>query len=160
MSKAIAINNLDNQSWEVTYQEVAPSYVDIYINFIYQTPGTKFKNLKFKYELKQGENIKQYGVYPPAGVRYLQSDQQYLVSERITLQPDTEYTLYLWSENDNIQSETTSTFSSPRPSQPYPSWNWEDKKWNPPVPVPDTQTLYNWNEENQEWETLEATPEE
>lgn len=151
MGKAIIINNLENQSWDVTYQEVAPTYVDISFKFIDPIPGAKFKNLKFKYELKQGDNIKQYGVYPPAGVRYLQSDQQSLVSERLTLQPDTTYDLYLWSENDNIQSETTSTFSSPRPPQPYPSWTWEDKKWNPPTPLPDTENLYNWNEETLSW---------
>lgn len=38
-----------------------------------------------------------------------------------------------------------------RPPQPYPSWTWSNKTWNPPTPMPLTDGLYKWSEEDLEW---------
>jgi hypothetical protein len=40
------------------------------------------------------------------------------------------------------------------PPQPYSSWilNEETYAWEPPIPYPESEELYIWNEENQEWE--------
>lgn len=38
-----------------------------------------------------------------------------------------------------------------RPQQPYPSWTWTDKTWNPPTPKPSTGGPYEWSEEDLEW---------
>lgn len=46
---------------------------------------------------------------------------------------------YLESEED---------FRSP---QPYPSWTWANKTWNPPTPMPSTGGPYRWSEEDLEW---------
>lgn len=46
---------------------------------------------------------------------------------------------YLESEQD---------FRSP---QPYPSWTWANKTWNPPTPMPTTGGPYEWSEEDLEW---------
>ncbi len=48
------------------------------------------------------------------------------------------------------------------PPQPYPSWilNKETYTWEPPIPYPESEELYIWNEENQEWKTLEESPED
>jgi hypothetical protein len=35
--------------------------------------------------------------------------------------------------------------------QPYPSWTWANKVWNPPTPMPTDNQLYRWNEEDLEW---------
>jgi len=37
-----------------------------------------------------------------------------------------------------------------REQQPYPSWTWANKVWNPPTPMPTTGT-YRWNEEELAW---------
>ena len=45
--------------------------------------------------------------------------------------------------------EDGDNFSSP---QPYPSWSLNSTfKWIPPVPYPDTDETYQWDEETQEW---------
>ena len=38
--------------------------------------------------------------------------------------------------------------------QPYPSWllNEDSCQWESPVPHPDDDKRYNWNEENQSWD--------
>jgi len=39
-------------------------------------------------------------------------------------------------------------------SQPYPSWllNEDSCQWESPIPYPDDDSDYNWNEENQSWD--------
>lgn len=152
MSKIFATDHFETQNWEVTFEDLAPNYADLFIGFTNEAPVVWFKNLKFKYELKQGDNIKQYGVFPPANTRYIRSDQAYLVVERLKLQVETEYQLYLWAENSGQAFEKTITFTTPLPTQPYDSWTWDGEKWNPPVPYPTEDKLYTWNEPNQSWD--------
>jgi len=153
MSKIIATDHFETQNWEVTFEDLAPNYADLHIGFTDEAPVVEFKDLKFKYELKQDGNIKQYGVFPPPNVRYVRSDQPYLVVERLNLDIETKYELYLWAENNKEAFETTVTFTTPRPPQPYDSWTWdaEAKQWNPPVPYPDDGGAYEWSEDTQTW---------
>tara|TARA_B100000945_G_scaffold221637_1_gene179003 strand:+ start:97 stop:426 length:330 start_codon:yes stop_codon:yes gene_type:complete len=49
-------------------------------------------------------------------------------------------------------------FSTP---QPYPSWTLDDQCiWQPPVPKPDDEGSYTWNEETQTWDTVEVPVED
>jgi len=46
-------------------------------------------------------------------------------------------------------------FSSP---QPYPSWTLDDQcRWQPPVPRPDDDNYYTWDEESRTWISSEGT---
>ena len=38
-----------------------------------------------------------------------------------------------------------------RPQQPYPSWTWANKIWNPPTPYPNDGKQYRSSEEDLEW---------
>ena len=38
------------------------------------------------------------------------------------------------------------------PEQPFASWTRSEGNWLPPVPMPDTEGYWQWNEELQEWE--------
>ena len=42
-------------------------------------------------------------------------------------------------------------------SQPYPSWSLNEDTclWESPVPYPDDDKMYRWNEDNQNWELIE-----
>ena len=50
------------------------------------------------------------------------------------------------SENDVFYAE-----------QPYPSWllNESTWTWNPPIPYPDDDLIYDWNEETESWDLVE-----
>jgi len=161
MSKIIATDNFETSNWEVTFEDLAPAYADLYIGFTDRAPVIEFKDLKFKYELKQDNNIKQYGVFPPPGVRYVRTDQPYLVVERLRLEIEKDYELYLWAENDKVTFEKTVTFTTPRPKQPYESWSWDSENlvWIPPVSYPNDGEEYTWNEETQEWVVIEEETE-
>ena len=154
MSKIIATDDFRTQNWQVDFEDLASNYADLFIGFTDDAPVIKFKDLKFKYELKQDDNIKQYGVFPPPGVKYVRTDQPYIIVERLKLDMETEYELYLWAENGGVSFEKTVTFTTPRPEQPYPSWVWDGEKWNPSVPYPDDGQEYAWDENAQQWEPI------
>lgn len=152
MSKIIANNNLKTKSWEVTFENLAPTYADLYIGFTNHTTMVGFKNLKFKYELKQNGTVEKSNNFPPPNTYYVKSDQSYLVVEQLGLTSETDYELYLWAENNSLLIEKTVYFTTPRPAQIFPSWTWENKQWNPPTEYPNDGKLYQWNENTLSWE--------
>jgi hypothetical protein len=143
----------DKNGWDVDVTHLGPGTTDLVIGFTDDAPVMEFNDLHFKYELRQGTSIKQYGTYPPPGVRYIRSDQKYIVNERLlNLKPDETYELYLYAHNDGKTFENTVSFISPRPTQPYESWTWDGDKWEPPVPHPEGEDSYTWNETDQKWD--------
>jgi hypothetical protein len=41
------------------------------------------------------------------------------------------------------------------PPQPFPSWTLDNNaNWQPPIPYPNDDNLYTWNEENGAWEEI------
>ena len=151
MSKILATDDFQTQNWTITIEDLDSNYTDLFIGFTDESPVVEFKNLQFKYQLKHNNEILQQGSYPPPNVKYLNSDQVYLVVERLNLSPETTYELYLWAENDGNSFEKTFEFTTPRPPQPYPSWTWNGEIWEAPVPYPEGEEFYEWNEDNQEW---------
>ena len=159
MNKLYATDNFKTGNWSLDTSEIGPTTNDLFITFTEEAPVITFKDLKFGYELKQDGNIKQYGVFPPPGVKYVRTDQPYIVVERLNLVLETDYELYLWAENGGESFETTVSFTTPRPAQPYDSWVWntETLNWEAPVPYPDDGKFYTWDEETQSW--VEVTEE-
>ena len=153
MSKIYATDNFKTGNWSLDISEIGSGSNDLFITFTEEAPVITFKDLKFGYELKQGDNIKQYGVYPHPGVRYKRSDQEYLEVVRLNTKADESYILFLWAENDGQRFEKEFEFVTPRPRQPYDSWSWnsEIKVWEAPEPRPDDGKEYQWDEETLSW---------
>ena len=153
MNKILAIDNFETNNWILNTDEVGAYYNDLFIGFTDQAPIVSFKDLKFGFELKQGENIKKYGVYPPTGVKYIQTDQEYLETVRLTTNPDETYQLFLWAENDSVRIEKEFEFTVPRPDAPFASWIWDAElmAWKAPVAYPEDNKLYTWDENEQNW---------
>lgn len=151
MSKINARANLQNTEWEITFENIQSIYADLIIGFQNDVCDIHFKDIKFKYELKQDSNIRQYGIFPLPGCKYVCSNQEHLISERLNLQPETEYEIYLWMENDRKSFDKSVIFTTPRPQQPYSSWSWDGENWNSPISYPDDGGYYTWNEEIQNW---------
>ena len=146
-------DHYETGNWDIDLSNLKPFYANLCFGFTDIAPIIDFKDLQFKYEFRQGMNIKQYGVYPPPNVRYIRTDQKYIVTERlVNLIPDQTYQLYLWAKNNGKSFEKTVEFTVPRPTQPYESWTWDGDKWEPPVPRPEGEdSLYTWNETDQKW---------
>jgi len=59
---------------------------------------------------------------------------------------------YFWDEN---------TLSWVQPDSPFPSWEWVDDRWRPPVPYPienptPDDVAYEWNEATASWVEVAA----
>lgn len=154
MSKLIAKDDFQTQNWLVTEEELSSHYADLCIGFTDQEPIVDFINLRFGYTLSSNDTELQTQSYPPEGVEYIQTDQEYLTVDTLNLQPETSYSLFLWAENDGKRYEYTYNFTTPRPPQPYPSWIWNGEIWEAPVPYPEDDKYYQWNEDTQEWEEI------
>jgi hypothetical protein len=160
MSKIIAIDNLKKGNWKVIYEDLSSHYADLFIGFTEEEPIATFDGLKFGFRLSlDGETIEE-KQYPPKGVTYIQTDQSYIINHRLKFKPETEYTLYLWAENRKTEINYTTTFTTPKPPQPYPSWIWDGENWNAPTPYPEDGKDYEWDEENKEWKLYQENIEE
>ena len=89
--------------------------------------------------------------WPPEGVRFSKTNQDTLATARAKWMPDQTISVDAWCINTLGQTVTaTDSFVAPRPAQPYPSWTWNNG-WQPPVPYPDDDGFYEWDEAAQEW---------
>lgn len=90
---------------------------------------------------------------PPPGVEYRSTDQNTLATVRIRpFPPDGVCTVAVWVHTrDGAQHEGETTFTIPRPPQPYPSWIWDGSAWHAPVAYPDDGELYEWDEDAGAW---------
>lgn len=97
--------------------------------------------------------------WPPAGVKYGRTDQNTLASYRLHWTPDSTVVLYVWLiDSTGVKHEDTLSFTAPKPPSPYPSWEWADGQWNPPVPRPEDEKCYQWDEENVNWLEVPCDP--
>lgn len=146
----LASCHLPNDSWTFDAQPESPS-PDIQIGFASDHLPVQFENLSFGFTVSVNGLETSTKSYPPEGLRYIATDQQYITNDRITFSPDDEVVLEVWAENAGKRYEGQTTFTIPRPEQPYPSWTWANGYWQPPTPYPDDDVFYQWNEEQQAW---------
>lgn len=105
-SNIYAKDDLISRTWSLKTEELRHDFADLHIGFTAGPPIVSFKDLKFGYELREGNDIISYKSWPPSGVRYRKSDQIYLVTQRISFpEPNKSYILHLWVENENKRLE-------------------------------------------------------
>ena len=143
---------------QMTTEDIASNYCDLNLNI---TDRTTVGDEKTNEDLNHTIDLTGFSVvitekndkfseitFPKEGQVLKSTDQFLLFSERI-----------FWSVDDVItftvkigELEKEFTYTVPRPDKPYPSWTWSDGQWNAPVAYPEGEGLYDWNEENLNWE--------
>lgn len=156
MSKIIAVADFTELKWQIDCDNLNSLRCDLYFSFVTKNAVVRFKDLKFGYELKKNDKIEQYNMFPPYNTKYLEMKRDYLVIERLKIQPDTDYKLYLWAEDGGKTLKDSFNFRTlalEKAAQPYNSWIWNSKTgvWVAPEPYPDDGKYYEWNEETQTW---------
>jgi hypothetical protein len=149
MNVISAINNIDNNRWAIDNLGDWPE--NLQIGFTSANPTTIFDNLKFGFCLTQGKTTIKEKNFPDGPYQYERSTQLYIVSENLNLLPNKIYNLAVWSENAGIRSEFNFSFKTAIPKQPYNSWAWTGEFWIPPIPKPDEENHYDWDESTQQW---------
>lgn len=88
--------------------------------------------------------------FPEAGVILKSTDQFLLFTERLYWNADDVFNFTV--KIGELEKEFA--YTVPRPEQPYPSWTWSNGQWNAPVSYPEGEGLYDWNEDNLNWELI------
>jgi hypothetical protein len=140
-------------TWSLS--EVLPNanYIDLQINFISDAEITVFNNLRFGYSLLKDTDVVKQETFPVGGT--IESARATpVINERILVQPDIKYTLDVWAENAGIRTNSSFTFSTPIPDQPFSSWTWNGTEWTAPIAIPTNgpdNASYKWSEKQQKW---------
>jgi len=95
--------------------------------------------------------------YPPAGVKYVSTDQDIIASEVLSVFPaEAVCHISAWVDISGSRVENELTFTIPRPPQPFLSWTWDGACWVPPTPYPaDDNSDYVWDEDQLKWVTMD-----
>ena len=113
-----------------------------------------FNNLSFGIIIqKETEKILE-ETFPKNDIQYLETDQQvleHIYCEQIFMGEEYNYTV--WVNNSGEKIENSFVRNVPKPPSPYISWIWSNEThcWIAPIPYPDSDMYYIWNEEGQEW---------
>lgn len=89
--------------------------------------------------------------HPPANGKFVEIRSTARFYGRTNALPDDQVTVTFFASEAGAQVEAQHTFTMPRPPQPYPSWTWGDGAWTAPVPYPDDEAPYLWDEDVQDW---------
>ena len=136
------------------------NYADVHLGFQDEVQPILFSGLKL------GADILHEGItlsarqYPPPGVAYISTEpsQPWIDVIRFEYDPNEEYEVVVWAEEQGRRYETRWIFKTPIPPSPYPSWTWNDttKLWEAPVKKPELNSDDNyfliWNESIMDWE--------
>jgi hypothetical protein len=115
--------------------------------------------VRFGVECRVNGEITTTEEWPANGIRYKQTDQRVLESYRLTWSPGADVEIFAWLiDAAGQRHEAAHSFVAPLPLQPYPSWTWGGEFWEPPVPYPDDEAAYDWDEELQAWIPVELPP--
>ena len=131
------------------------------VSAVVKTYGQPVPISSLRFGVEGTINGEAYGfAYPPEGVRYTgihsNKDTTELVRVKLSWRPDDEVTVRVFLDANGTSYEETFDFTAPRPSQPYPSWAWDETNrfWEVPVPYPEDENYYEWNENTLSWDLV------
>lgn len=135
---------------------INPGYTDIQLALCTDNSSTvNYQNLMFGFKWFDGLTVIAEKQWPPSNTKYVQSDQRWLVTERVTHLPDKAYRLWVWLTDHGELFEHDWNIITPRPTRPYASWTWDGATWQPPVPFPseepDMGFFWSWDEDTLTW---------
>lgn len=154
----------DTQTSEISFDKskIGPYYCDFIAALERHGQTVDIRGLSYGADVRVNGELVLEKSWPPKGVKYVSTDQNELVTERLTtFPPDAECEFSVWIKGRNGEYTGQTTFTIPRPEQPYASWVWntDTLSWEAPVPYPEDDKFYTWEEETQSWvEVTEDAP--
>lgn len=149
------------KEWSFDEEDLKNFYLDV--KFAFRDNGklpVVFDELSFGYSLKLNSKKVSEDSLPLPGVTYISTDQDYVEGFLLPqLVGGKEYFINVWTKNAGDFWEYSTSFVMPMPISPYPSWTFDEESgmWVPPIPYPDDDGLYDWDEESQNWVPFEIS---
>jgi hypothetical protein len=140
---------LDTKTSEITFENNLESYSGDFMFLLNRYNQTiNIEGMTFGILIKLSDTTIFDKKYPPTGVKYISTSDDLLISERISnLLPESECKLSVWVSDSNGNYNKDTTFIIPKPLQPFSSWTWDGTIWTAPLPYPEDDQRYLWNEE-------------
>lgn len=160
MRELTVIHDLVTRDWDFTELGESDYNISIYFKFVGTDEIVSFNNLSFGYSVSQQQTCISSSQFPKPGIRYVSTDQSYLESIAINLEPEKTYILDVWSIEDGVESTSTYEIVTKIPPSPYPSWIWNNGVWVPPIDYPPVtpNEMYIWDESTLSWQILSSLP--
>ena len=111
MSAIKILFRMSDQSFVFTETDLASAYCDLMAGIVKEQERLNMDNVSFGYALSVGGVEVSNNAWPPAGVRYVETDQEVIEVERVDLQPDTLHTLDVWLEYSGVRFEGSHEFT-------------------------------------------------
>jgi hypothetical protein len=148
-----ATYNFTIDQWTIETIDLQPNNNSLEFVFISENEYSDLTDCQFGFRLESNGEVLKSSKFPPEGVQYFQISKNPWFLESFSLVVGQEYKLlvYLMSPTDTKESQIA--FVGPKPTQPFPSWTWENNQWIAPHPKP--AGPYLWNEPSQQWEQAE-----
>lgn len=152
--------NLETGTWTIDKSMLSFNDNAIKISFVNNAgAGAKviFNNLSFLFRIsKDGFTIIE-KTYPSSGIKYIETNDKYMICESVDLIPGNQYDLYVESTNDGQTYIETTILNVPYPEKLYTSWTWNEtnRTYEPPVQYPqNSEYLWMWQENDNKWVKL------
>ena len=153
MNKIYIIFDFERKTALIERDNVGSFCNDVFFGFTDATSKEDLKKLNFGFDFKKEKNTIKKMNFPPKGVKYIEFKNGYILSERLNTEPDNLYDIIVWAKKDDVRIEKTFTLEIPKPTKPFESWVWNNEllHWEAPIPYPQDDKEYEWDEENQNW---------
>jgi len=138
--------------------DIDPYYDHIDLKFAFSLGGNPevfFDNLFFEYSVYFEDILLGSEKYPQNNIVYISNGQEYLELSRVFgFRPNRSYKIDILVKHSEQSFSDSIIFEVPKLNQPYDSWIWNDDlvKWESPIPYPEDENFYTWNEEDQNWD--------
>ena len=146
MSTIRVIYDLSNNTWSGEVNSLTSNYCDLQIGFT-NNNIVPFEDLTFGYVLKDSNrNIQENNFPEDPTIKYKSCTGDYLVSDALSLEPNTKYSIKVWVKNNNKKSDFRYTIQTPDNTD---TGHYENS--SVPHPNNDRPDMYKFNTESRQW---------
>jgi hypothetical protein len=138
--------NLFDGSWKADEYISSPYTLEVRLDF-----NGEFKKLMFGVEIFVNNELVRKSNYPPSGVEYKDTNQDYIEVFTVETTADTPILVKVWSVNGGVFDEYQHTVVTPTPEKPFNDFIWDGNYWVPPIPYPSDGKSYQWSDNISNW---------
>ena len=114
MSNINIIHNFSTKKWTAKTEMLSSNQCQLQIGFASNDGITVFDNLKLGYDIRNSIKVTQSNSFPEdPDIKYKSTNEEFLISETINLEPNTKYTINLWVKNGTAESKFKYNIETP-----------------------------------------------
>lgn len=133
---------------------VAPESQNFIVRFGLASDHSAVTGLRFRIVTETKNKVAFAQEFPPPGVTFLETDETYFWTTSGNVKSGESAAVeFVVLVDNNIISSRRVEFDAPIPPSLFSSWVWnaDFQTWQPPVPCPNDDGVYRWDEPSANW---------